>query len=187
MRKIIISLAGAAVFLCGCNKPNTDNAKFDDLSRKLEIAINNETVLAADMAAIKSQTTNLPTLDEINRVDYFYHTNTIAEMGSCLKATADLISIQGKSIVDDVNAATARMWVFNFTNKFGGTGVMLDQLQEISLRTSAIEFSITNWPPVSTSDKSLKEMESEVDATKYEIHEMDHDLIKIKVQLGIPN
>ena len=176
MKKFIISLACCAALLCGCNKSNTDSAKIDDLSRKLDIAINNEIVLAADIAAIKNQVTNLPSWNTMNNTAYYYHTNMI-----------NFVLSQNQDIQEKVNAATARMFVVTFTNMMRDSGFMLDQLQDISLRTSAIEFSLTNWPPVSTSDKNLMEMESEMSATKDEIHEMDHDLIKIKVQLGIPN
>ncbi len=176
--KQVLFVVFCAVLLCGCSKSNTDAAKIEVLSQKVDR-------LLIEVDSLKSQFTNLPTARYLNGMNFYYHTNTITQMGDCLKATADLISLQGKSIVDDVNAQTRQVGFVSVTNIMNDTSQILDQLQQISLQTSAIQFSITNWPPVSTSDKNLIEMESEVWATKDEIREMDHDLIKIKAQLGI--
>jgi hypothetical protein len=185
MKKIILSLAGAIVLICGCNKPNLDSAKIEVLSQNVDtllrnqyITISNQFAIWREVESMKSQVTNLPTLSQMDSMSQYYCTNLQVK----LQAETALI-IQLNELDSQIN----RIAFTNNLEVLKNTYQIIDKLIDVSVCADSIRFSITNWPPVSTSDKNLMEMESEVWATKDEIHEMDHDLIKIKVQLGIPN
>lgn len=96
MKKLLISLACGAALLCGCNQSNTDSAKIEALSQKLDTVISNQ-------AAIEAK------LDAADKMGLYYYTNQAnAQLFYAGKAIDELAADEQKS-VDGINAETRRV------------------------------------------------------------------------------
>ena len=93
MKKLIITLACGAALICGCNKQTSDSEKIEVLSQKLNavlkfqsITISNQFVISKEISTVKNIVTNLPTLEQVNDLNYFYHnlyyTNLLTKMAA---------------------------------------------------------------------------------------------------------
>ncbi len=95
MKKILTLLTCAAIF-CGCNKTNTDSAKIDALSQKLDMVISNQ-------AAISDRLSVLPSLNDMNGMSQFYFSNTIVSLKNVhseISELAEMQQLQGKMTLD---------------------------------------------------------------------------------------
>src|ERR1700722_816409 len=87
MRKMAVLLPLAAVLCAGCGKYDPDTAKIDALTQKVDLlardqsaAISNEFVLFDEIELVRSNTTNLPDLNQVDRIVFYYHTNELNEL-----------------------------------------------------------------------------------------------------------
>lgn len=79
MKKIISIVIGAAI-LCGCGKQTTNSAKIEELSKKLDVVLQNENITISnqviiwkEVEAVKNQVALQP--DYLNSQNYSYYTN----------------------------------------------------------------------------------------------------------------
>lgn len=77
MKKINLLLICSTLFLCGCNKPNPDNANIEAVSKKLDAVLQNQSALNGQIQALKAQVSTLPSAKEVNQTCRFYYTNEI--------------------------------------------------------------------------------------------------------------
>lgn len=173
MKKIIISLSGAAVVLCGCNKSNTDTAKIEALSQQINvilknqyITISNQFVLFNEVASVKTQVTNEMVL-----------------INGLFTDTGNLITLEGlntkaiESHVDEkFNSAASAQTVMN--------ELLLNSVGMILTNTA----TVTARPQPNDVDRVLKiERQSDFEQMKEDVGEIQENLRKIKERLGIIN
>jgi hypothetical protein len=179
MKKIILSLACGSAILCGCNKSNTEtDAKIGALSQKLDlissnqgIVITNEFVLFNEMAMLKSQVTNLPSLTQIDALNYYYFTNLnqgvvlimrMCQLNSRFGSDAFSNNLIALNETEDIKASLNRLEI----NQSALLG-------EIAGRTVGIESLLTNGTTL------------DIGYTRLKVEDMGHDLDQIKMRLGI--
>ena len=172
MKKIILLAIGAAL-LCGCNKQTTDSAQIEALSQKVDL-------LLSEVDSLKSQVTNLPTAQYLDGMNFYYNTNLSSSIDDIDKGTHILVK-DDKWLMDMDGLMST-----NATILGDGNSLIIDRVDKILNTTANIEFSLTNWPPVTGKDINLIETESDVSQTKDDVDEIQEDLRKIKTRLGIP-
>jgi hypothetical protein len=180
MKKIIISLACGAVLFCGCNKQTSDSAKIEALSQKLDavltnesITISNEFVLFNAVSALKNQVTNLASVDEVNNLDYYYHTNLV-----------NLAGFEEKAIESSFEAKIDSEASIQFAAM---SGLFERQCDLILTNIAAIpELAVpaeNHLDKIDSFDWEL--MQGDVFDMNTKVDDMQEDLIKIKTRLGI--
>lgn len=171
MKKIIISLACGATLLCGCNKSNTDSAKIDALSQKLDAVLQNE-------AAIKAQ------VDSNGQMGLYYYTNGMDRVFYYYTNMVDLSGLEQKSIESKVEATAASQADIQFAAMSGLIERECDLvLTNIAAIPTPAASPNTPQDPVS---RVLKiERESDFEQMKTDVDDIKEDLIKIKARLGI--
>jgi hypothetical protein len=174
MKKIILLLAGAAL-ICGCNKSNTDSAKIEALSQKLDyvmqnqgITISNQVIIWNEVEAVKSEITNLPTWDAMNENSHFYYTNMVG-----------LVSLQAQNIQNTIFEESG--------NVKSSQSATQDSLREIDSSTWQTLFILTNGVThdVGLTQLTVHDMEYDIALMKSDQEAMQDDVTKIKTRLGI--
>lgn len=153
-----ISIILAIALCAGCSQSQRDNEKIEALTQKVDLLYSNQVIIKAQLDA-------MPKI--INNVGYYYHTNNVSQMASCLKATMDLMGIQEKSIVEDVNTETRRVSVIMFTNFAGFQADTLDTINQIKL----------TLPDASENGQRVKMFD--------DVGQIQRDIKDIKFKLGI--
>lgn len=60
----------------GCSK---DTAGIDAMSHKLDVICSNQAIILSEIQAVKTQVTNLPDINRIDDMAFYYHTNELSE------------------------------------------------------------------------------------------------------------
>lgn len=111
-----------AVLICGCQHSGSDDAKIDELAKKVETVLSNQ-------ATINAKLDMLPSMRSIDSETFYYYTNTLNKL-DVLKAGIVLIHAQN-------NVLDAKV---DFANAVGGsiyTNVDIIQRVQIDMMRSA--------------------------------------------------
>ena len=169
--KHVLWVVFSGVLLCGCKpEPHADlqaiSRKLDNLQQMQVLLFSNQVLLAAEF---EHQSTNLPNVRQVNDLDYYYYTNTAAKLNDIneggllvLKQNSWLMNIASESITNSLNA--------NGELKADAIENETIQIQEM---LSNLNFAITNGTTGDILDTKLK------------VDEMDRDIERIEVRLGI--
>lgn len=176
MKKIIL-LLGLAALCAGCS--NKDSAKIDALNQKIDllaynqsVAISNEFLLSKEIQVLSNQLTNLPTVEQVNDLDFYYYTN----LPSMKQIDSDAYYYHTNQ-VEKIAAFENYQSIMN--------DLLYSQINLVF--TNTLNFAYPATPPNEDDvSRVLKiERESDIEQMQSDIVDIQDDLQKIKLRLGI--
>jgi hypothetical protein len=114
MKKINVLLICATVFLCGCDKSNTDNAKIESLSQKLDLVLQNQSTTTSNQTVIFNEVEALKTKAEANsQMALYYYTNQVNAQIFCASNVIGALASDEQKSVDAINSETRQVAEMN--------------------------------------------------------------------------